>query len=298
MTDMNATPADISTPSISSACVLVELSISAWTGRKLDKKQSTEVALRNNAASGMANVHKKLMGDCPKLVAVQKYAANSRTANYSLTEPWSNSGLAVLPSSRLFTYNERMTMHQGEYKTLVSDFLEDYSWEIAQAQIKLGNMFDQNDYPSTESLRSKFKFEINYMPMPEVGDFRVDVGIEAKELLTTHYSSFYEKQVKSMMDGVWNKVYKALSNMSDRLGYSDDKKNGFKDTLVSNVIEVIDALEVFNMTNDTQMSAMKAKLEDAMRGITPDDLRSDDYVRGMTKSKVDDIIKSLPSLDL
>jgi hypothetical protein len=299
MTTINLTPSELSVPSISSACILVELSISAWTGRKLDKKQSTDVALRNHAASGMANVHKKLMGDCPKLLAVQKYAANARSAHYALAEPWSNSGLAVLPTSRLDTYNARLTMHQQEFKTLASDFLDDYSWQIAQAQLKLGDMFDPMDYPSTESLRNKFKFEINYMPMPEVGDFRVDVGNDAKELLTSHYKNFYESQVKSLMDGVWHKVYDALTKMSERLDYSDSStKKIFRDTLVSNVQDVIDTLDAFNMTNDTQMSAMKARLQDAMIGVTPDALREDDYLRSETKRTVDDIIKSLPSLDM
>ena len=46
------------------------------------------------------------------------------------------------------------------------------------------------------------------------------------------------------------------------------------------------------------MSALAMKLDDALRGITPDALREDGYLRAETKKAVDDAIKSLPSLDL
>jgi len=47
----------LSTPSISSSATLVELGISKWTGRKLDKRASADVASANYASDGVANVH-------------------------------------------------------------------------------------------------------------------------------------------------------------------------------------------------------------------------------------------------
>ena len=51
------TPPQISAPSISSAAMLVELSISTWTGRKLDKRASKEVIQSNHADAGIATVN-------------------------------------------------------------------------------------------------------------------------------------------------------------------------------------------------------------------------------------------------
>ena len=77
----------INAPSIASSAVLIDLSISCWTGRKLDKRASNDVTAQNNAAKGVANVHKKLLGDCAELDAVQKFAANARNAHYAMTMP-------------------------------------------------------------------------------------------------------------------------------------------------------------------------------------------------------------------
>jgi hypothetical protein len=46
------------------------------------------------------------------------------------------------------------------------------------------------------------------------------------------------------------------------------------------------------------MEAMRLKLDGALRGITPEGLRDDEFLRAETKDKVDDILKSLPSLDM
>jgi hypothetical protein len=64
------------------------------------------------------------------------------------------------------------------------------------------------------------------------------------------------------------------------------------------VLEVVDLLGDFNITGDAQMTAMKDKLEDAMRGVTPEALREDAYLRSETKRQVDEVLKSLPTLDI
>ena len=46
------------------------------------------------------------------------------------------------------------------------------------------------------------------------------------------------------------------------------------------------------------MAALTTKLENSLRGVTPDALREDNYLRSETKRNVDEIIKALPSLDL
>ena len=60
---------------------------------------------------------------------------------------------------------------------------------------------------------------------------------------------------------------------------------------------MIDMLDVCNITGDSQMTAMKMQLEDALCGITPEALREDAYLRAETKRNVDAAIKALPSLD-
>lgn len=286
-------------PSIASSAMLCELSISTWTGRKKDKRASEEVTTSNNASAGVANVSKKLLADCAELMAIQKLTANIRNMHYNMTMPWSDTGLRLLPTAQYFKYHEVMTAMQNEYDSLVDTFLRDYDNEIINAQLKLGDLFDPFEYPTVDSLRHKFGFRLSYIPLPDAGDFRIDVGNEATDQIRTEYQSYYSRQLENAMNDVWQRAYDALSRMSERLDYHDNEsKKIFRDSLVSNVTDMVELLHVCNVTGDSQMSALANQLDETLRGVTPDALREDAYLRAETKRTVDQVIKSLPSLDI
>ena len=286
-------------PSIASSAMLCELSISTWTGRKKDKRASEEVTTSNNASAGVANVSKKLLADCAELMAIQKLTANIRNMHYNMTMPWSDTGLRLLPTAQYFKYHEQMTAMQHEYNSLVDTFLRDYDNEIINAQLKLGDLFDPFEYPTVDSLRHKFGFRLSYIPLPDAGDFRIDVGNEATDQIRTEYQSYYSRQLENAMNDVWQRAYDALSRMSERLDYQDNEsKKIFRDTLVSNVTDMVELLHVCNVTGDSQMSALANQLDETLRGVTPDALREDAYLRAETKRTVDQVIQSLPSLDI
>ena len=286
-------------PTLASASMLVEVNISNWVGRKKDKRASEDVVTQNHAAAGVANVNKKLLADSDNLRAIQQHVTSTRSAHAHMTMPWSNSGLRLLPTAQYFKYQQTMTDMQNEFERLITNFLDSYNDEVIDVQMKLGDLFSRDDYPTTEDLERKFGFSINYMPLPDAGDFRIDIGNEALAEVKQQYSEFYAKQYSTAMNDVWTRLHKALTSMSDRLDYSSkEDKKVFRDTLVSNVTDMIELLRVCNVTNSTQMSAMADSLEEAMSGVTPDALREDDYFRAETKAAVDDAIKALPSLDI
>jgi hypothetical protein len=299
-------------PTISSSALFVELTISVWTARRLDKTASRAVTANNNAASGVANVNKKLLGDCAELDAIQKFAGNARNLHYSMTMPWSDMGLRLIPTAMyLGKYHKTMTEMQTEFYRLVDVFLNAYQWEIGQAQVKLGSLFNPDEYPSTDALRGKFRFMLNEMPVPDVGDFRLDINNEAMQTLTTKYTDYYTSQLNNAMNDLWKRTHDVLAKMSERLDYGFSDVNGtagagtnnvakkvFRDSLVDNVVEMVELLDVCNITQDSQMAAMRNRLEQTLRGVTPEALREDDWLRMETKRSVDAIIKSLPSIDL
>ena len=290
---------DVSPPSIGSSAMLSELSISQWTARKKDRKASNDVTADNNAESGVANVHKKLLGNCAELDRVHKMTGNIRNVHYGMTMPWSDTGLRLLPTAQYFNYHKTMTDLENEWRSLVSTFLSSYQWEISKAQAKLGDLFDVSEYPTTDALTSRFAFNLNYIPLPDAGDFRIDVGNEAVDEVKTSYDNYYTRQLENAMNDVWTRLHVALSKMSERLDYSDNEdKKVFRDSLVNNVVEMVGLLDVCNVTGDSHMTALKNKLEDTMYGVSADVLRDDTQTRAQTKRAVDQLISELPSIEI
>ncbi len=292
-------PLPTDAPTLGSSAMLVEVNISAWAGRKKDKLASAKVTQDAQAKKGIANVTKHLLGNADTLKAIQTHITAARNMHSNMTMPWSNSGLRLLPTAQYFNYSEAMSQMQNEFDALKTKFLNSYNDEVINVQLKLGSLFSRDDYPLIETLDSKFAFRMNYMPLPDVGDFRVDVGNEALLEIKQKYEDFYSTQYNTAMNDVWTRLHKALTNMSERLDYgSKEDKKVFRDTLVGNVNDMIELLRVCNVTKSVQMSDMANKLEDAMSGVTADALREDDTFRAETKAAVDAVMKSLPSLDI
>lgn len=300
MTDHTFTAPTFTAPSIASSAVLIDMSISVWTGRKQDKRASEEVVTQNGAAKGVANVHKKLLGDCAELDALQKFAANARNTHYAMTTPWSDLGLRMCPT-RIYIggYEKQMSALQQEFFRLVGEFLSAYDWEVQNAQLKLGTLFNADEYPTSDTLREKFRFRYTAMPVPEAGDWRLDVEAEAAASLKEQYEKFYGEQFNKAMSDVWQRTYDALSKMSERLDYGDDaNKKIFRDSLVSNVKDMVTMLTDFNITDDPVMARAARDLEQALEGVTPEALREDAYLRSQTKRQVDEVRKTIDGLGL
>lgn len=288
----------IDAPTIASGAVLIDMSISTWTGRKLDRKASDAITSQNNANKGVANVSKKLLGDCDELTAVQKFAANARNTHYAMTTPWSDLGLrATTTAMYINRYEREMGTLQSEFYKLVRTFLDAYDWEIQNAQLKLGSLFNADEYPTRDSLESKFRFRYTAMPMPTAGDWRVDANNETAAVLKQSYEKYFNEQLTTAMGDIWKRAYDTLSKMSERLDYAgkEDKKI-FRDSLIDNVQDIIDLMTHCNIANDPAMAKAQHTLDMALRGVTPDALREDPYLRAQTKRQVDEVIKSLPSL--
>ena len=276
-------------PSISSSAMLVELNISVWTGRKFDKQVSAEIDTQKQTTTRAGNYSKRLFADEPIFDAIQKFAGNARTYHYHATMPWSDSGLRLLTTAMYFDYNKKISEMEMDFDNLVSNFINQYQVLVAKSQTKLGTLFSASDYPDVQDIASKFRFSVKYAPVPDVGDWRVDVGNDAKQQLMESYVTYYSSNLEQAMREPWERMHEALKNMSIKL--SGDKKQIFRDTLVGNVVELCDLMEKFNVTGDPKMKQAKAKIENALLGITPDALREDDDLRLDSKSKVDSLLK-------
>ena len=291
---------NISPPSIASSAMLVCFSASQATLRKKDRSASAKVTGDNNAETGVASVNKHLLGDCAELTAVHKFVAKLRNVHAQMTMAWGDMGERLLPTAQYFKYHNVMTAGETEFWSLVNTFLSAYEWERSQAQAKLGDLHNPADYPTLAELERKFAFRLSYIPLPDAGDFRIDVGNTAVAEIKQGYEEYYSANLTDALNEVWTRLHTALTNMSERLDYNDqpEDKKTFRDSLVSNVIDMVEVLDVCNVTGDSQMAALKDKLSSAMYGITAEVLREDNYTRTETKRAVDQIISALPSLEI
>jgi hypothetical protein len=283
------TAPSVSIPSISSSAMLVELNISVWTGRKFDKVVSQEIDTAKQTTTRAGNYHKNLIADEPIFTNIGKFQGNARTYHYHATMPWSDSGMRLLTTPMYFDYHKTVSQMEMDFDNLVIMALNDYPNMILRAKHRLGDLFNEHDYPDVDDLRNKYRFSVKFSPVPDVGDWRVDIGNDAQQVLKESYANAYSANLELAYKDIWTRTHEALLNMSSKL--SGNNKQIFRDSLVSNVKDMVDLLDKFNVTDDPKMKEAKAKIQSALVGITPDALREDDDLRLDTKSKVDELLK-------
>lgn len=279
---------------VARAAMLVDLQISLYSGRKQDKATQAEVTASKGAKSSKAaSVYKSLFAECQELDAITKFQARARADHYKLTKPWNDYGARLLPTALLQKYKVEMNQAESEFNRLVDVFLDKYDTLVAAAAFQLGTLFDRDEYPTREQVARKFRFDISYAPLPTAGDFRLDIESEVQRDLMRQYEKRMEQQLEAAAQDSWTRLHEALTRLSDRLVVEDDgKKRKFHDTMVTGALELCELLTDMNVTNDPALEKARRKLEEALSGVTPKELREEDSTRTITKQKVDAILAS------
>lgn len=284
---------------IQNSAMLVDLNISVWTGRKQDKRVSEEIDAAKSTKTKAGNYHKKLLAGTQKLDDLQKLVTGIRAWHYAQTLPWSDGGSRLLPMKNFFDYKATLNDLETQFNEAVEAFLTDYPTLVSAAAFQLGDLFDSEEYPNVDRLRDKFRFRFVFLPVPEVGDFRIDINEQHKEELKAQYESFYENKLSEAMQDAWARLHECLSKMSEKLANAPSPrmtKDGevytqiFRDSLVTNAVELCELLTKLNVTNDAKLENARKTLESLIVGVSPKDLREDEHMRLDVKSKVDEIL--------
>jgi hypothetical protein len=279
------------TISIASSSMLVELSISSWTARKLDKQVSQEVDMMNEARSRSGNFNKNLLAGTRKLDDIIKYAANARAWHGFNTLPWSDNGTRLLPMQSFLNYKQKLNEWEEGFNILVQEFLTEYPLLVDAAAFNLGKLFKREEYPDVSMVATKFKFYYMFSPVPTANDFRIDINEQAKNELIAQFSANADMRLKNAMDEAWGRLHKCLTHMSERLAKDESGDNfKFKDSLVSNALELVETLSALNITRDAKMEQARRDLASALVGVDGKELRKNDAVRSEVKTRVDEIL--------
>jgi hypothetical protein len=277
--------------SIASSAMLVEMSISTWTARKLDKKVSTQVDLDNGAKTKVVNANKNLMAGTGVLDTIVKYAANARAWHLSQTLPWTDNGSRLLPMSNFMNYKKQLGELEANYEALVDKFIIAYPNLVSAAAFQLGTLFDRNEYPDESSLKRKFKFTYSFFPVPTAGDFRIDINEEAKAEIMANCNSAYQDRLNNAMREAWSRLHDCLSRMSERLtDNADGSRKIFRDSLVENGVELVTMLKHLNITQDPKLEQARRELQVAIGAHDLDSLRDNSNAREAVKMRVDSIL--------
>ena len=294
-----------STISIHSSARLVELGISVMTGSKLDRKASEKINKDMNAKKKVARVTKNIFAHSEVLPEIVKFAAQVRQASTQLTLPWNDAGQRLIPNAMIQNHMEAMGEYQDKFESMVGDFKKELPALLNDAKDALGELYNELDYPIYDEdidyyVARKFKFRLDYPPVPEDGGFINGVLDDVKGELNNLHREGFDRKLKAATKDAWDRMYHCLERLSLQL---TDKEDGTPSRLYESLLTeaemVCKNLKAFNLTNDPDMEKARVDLWRIIETADIKDLRDKNYgdsTRADMKEKVDDVKASVDSI--
>ena len=278
--------------SISSSALLVELNISVWPASKLDREITDKVNTDASAVRGASQTKKNLFAGTSLRKDISDFAARVRLYHNKHTLPWADKGERMLPTKLFMEYKQTMNGFEQTFNIMCNNFFVEYPRLVAEAPTNLGTMYKAEDYPDLTEVRLKFGFKRTVKPVPEAGDFRLDIPAYDLDEMRAEFEKQHETKLAEAMREPWERLHKMLVGMSEKLTdvEGDDSKKRYHDTLISNPIELCGLLTKLNVTNDPKLEEARRQLELTMLGADIESIKEDAQSRSALKSKVDAIL--------
>jgi len=269
--------------------LLVSLSISQWTARKLDKKATKDVADINRASTSAGRYNKSLLPLNDLLANVHQKTGVIREKFAKNTLPWGIDGTRILPSANYLQFMQDFRKEKAEWQTLVTTFLDNYEYLVAEAKRWLGDLYDEKDYPSKDSITGKFNMDMAILPVPS-NDFRVALSSDELTRIQEDLESRMTSVQQEAMNDCWHRLYKHVEHITEKLS---DPKNIFRDSMLDNARETCDLLTRLNITEDPNLESMRQAVERKLLDHHPDTLRNDFDVRQDTAAEARKIMDAM-----
>lgn len=278
--------------SLANDSMLVNLTISMWSGRKLDKQVSEEVDAAKNTRTRAGNYNKNLFAGAVELETIHSVSKLVRNWHQRQTLPWSDGGERLLPMGNFLPYKRELAVWEQTFNDAVQDFCVKYPTLIAAQAFQMGALFNRDEYPTADTIQHKFAMRYTFSPLPEISDWRVKTDDDIRKELDEQYRKVYDDRINSMTKDLWDRLHTCLTHMSGRLAdKSEGKRHIFRDSLLANAVELCGLLSKLNVTNDPSLEAARKQLEISICTVDIADLRKSDGARQEVKAQVDDILK-------
>jgi hypothetical protein len=255
--------------------LLVALNISEWRGRRRDREVTERVA-QEHGADRTAGCYTKTLVPKSYLARIAQVRSEARALHHELTLPWCDEGSRILPVDLHLLYMERFRDLRSRFDQAVEAFLAAFDEAKAAAQVSLGTLYREDDYPTSSKLRKAFAFDYKLQPLPDGRDWRIDLPEATVDSIREELEGRLEEASTLALADLYRRLADVVSRMATTLTQPDKI---FRDSLVLNVRDLCRLLPALNIADDFRLASLADDIEQRLAGLDPDHLRHDSALR-------------------
>lgn len=267
--------------------MLVELIINKWGNTKYDRKVSQDIELMKSAHD--AGRYNKALVDKKHLADINSIAAQCRAYHYSRTLAWADRGQRILPGELFMEYRDEIKRFQTEYTKAVHTFIAQWPTLVADARKHLGQMYDPEDYPSSNELLGRFDIRFEISPVPTADDFRVALAQEAVDEVKQQITESINHKIVDATRECWTKAREVLERISAQCG---NEKGRIYDSSMESARDLVNILSGLNITNNPDVTQLERDIRSLIRDT--DVIRANPHIRKDVADSADKILANFP----
>jgi hypothetical protein len=272
----------------------------------IDQKASQDVSDKNGSDRKMGRYAKALI-DPRYLKKIRAINNKVRDIHISLTLPWMDDGSRILSHAAYLKYCETMRTLKTELAEAVREFItpdpatgeSTYDESVADAKVRLNGLWVASEYPPPAEIENRFRVDTSITGLPTGKDFRVALGAGETAKVRAQIEKETLDQVQVGMKTVYSRLKAVIEKAATRLREyvpateTDKEQNGFRDSLIENIAELVELVPILNVTNDPALNQFAERARAEITAYTADALKDSDKLRNKVAAAADDIISQM-----
>lgn len=260
---------------ISNDCMVLNIHTGVWLGHRHDKEATRTITEQSRADTDAARVNKHLIAS-KYLQPITTLASSIRHHFHKNTLPWKDNGDRLLVRQRYMQFMQEHSAIAHKFDQAVENFLSvDYPSAVAQAEFRMGSMFNRDEYPRPEDLRTKFYVRLDIDSVTEAGDFRVEMDQTTLKNIRLNIEDALQQRLGRAMHDVWTRLSNTLKSFAECTA-SDGV---LKTATVDNLEAIVELLPDLNIVNDPKLEQIRQDIKATLTGYDVGVLRRNKDVR-------------------
>jgi len=286
---------------LSENATLVRVALGHPSGIKTDKSLKNDLAEDVKSNADLLNVSKHIFGRNVNKEFRSIINAFRNDFYYPLTLPWSDTsddngvkvggGWRLCPNSQLEKLQYEVNQAKVIWDREVEGFFKQLPLDIANAKDRLGDAFDEDDYPTDDwdlqRLRDKFIFQFELSPLPTFGsDIRLNVSDELRKRIESDAVNRASTNIKNILVTTVDALVSQVDHLAEKLKAYDpeNKQKGFfNNSSIEKLRQAVETLPSIN--SDILGNDPHQQLVSVLASINSVESLRDDTELGESKRK-------------
>jgi hypothetical protein len=275
--------------SLQEKSLLISLTLAGIPSSRADKEITAAVLSDHNARADAGRWLSRLW---PReaMEPIRGLDGQIRAYHYTKTLPWMDKGERIIASRTFTPYMETMRDFRYKRETLVQGFIDRFGEWMDLAREMRGDAFKLQEYPSRESARDRFRFEIASAPVPHSDDFRVSLASEDMDEVRADLTARIASAQENATRDIYRRMAMPVAALVERLA---DPESRFTAASLNVLRDLVATLPDINFTDDPEVEHLRSLISAQLCGLDPDSIGESRSDRSRALSKANAILDKM-----